>query len=98
MRNVQDIRNIQAESGVIASIIQKPELTFLSENLKPNMFTDIDNASIYWAVSTLAKRGATKADAFSITNILNGNPAMRERTESLTVAKLQDLTDRKSVV
>lgn len=93
MRNVQDIRNIQAESGVIASIIQKPELTFLSENLKPNMFTDIDNASIYWAVSTLARRGATKADAFSITNILNGNPAMRERTESLTVAKLQDLTD-----
>lgn len=33
MRNVQDIRNIQAESGVIASIIQKPELTFLSEQL-----------------------------------------------------------------
>ena len=66
MRSVQDIRNITAEAGVVASIIQKPELVFLSENLTPNMFTDIDNASIYWAVSTLAKRGATKVDAFSI--------------------------------
>lgn len=93
MRNVQDIRNITAEAGVIASIIQKPELVFLSESLTPNMFTDIDNASIYWAVSTLAKRGATKVDAFSITNILNSNAAMRERTESLTVDRLQELTD-----
>ena len=37
---VDDIKNIESEAGVIASVILKPELTFYSEQLLPNHFTD----------------------------------------------------------
>lgn len=32
--NAKDIRNIEAEAGVIASVLLKPELTFHSEQLQ----------------------------------------------------------------
>ena len=61
--NVCDIKNIESEAGIIASIIMNPEFTFYSEQLKPNHFSDTQNAYIYYAVRELAKRGIEKIDA-----------------------------------
>lgn len=58
-----DIKNVEAEAGVIASVLMNPELTFYSEQLKPNHFTDPINAYVYWAVVELAKKGIDKVDA-----------------------------------
>ena len=81
--NVCDIKNIESEAGIIASIVMKPELTFYSEQLKPNHFSDSQNAYIYYAVCELAKRGIEKVDAYNITNILNMKEATKKQTETI---------------
>ena len=91
--NVCDIKNIESEAGIIASIIYKPELTFYSEQLRPNHFSDSQNAYIYYAVRELARRGIDKVDAYNITNILNMKESTRKQTEVITVQALNDLID-----
>lgn len=91
--NVCDIKNIESEAGIIASIVMKPELTFYSEQLKPNHFSDSQNAYIYYAVCELAKRGIEKVDAYNITNILNMKEATKKQTETITIQALNDLID-----
>lgn len=96
--NVCDIKNIESEAGIIASIILKPELTFYSEQLKPNHFSDSQNAYIYYAVCELAKRGIEKVDAYNITNILNMKASTKKQTESITIQALNDLIDVAKII
>lgn len=88
--NVCDIKDIQSESGVIASIALKPELSFYSEQLKPNHFSDNDNGYLYYAICELAKKGIEKVDAYNIINILNMRAATAHKTENLTVEMIND--------
>ncbi|MBQ3021880.1 MAG: AAA family ATPase [Clostridia bacterium] len=96
--NVCDIKNIESEAGIIASIVMKPELTFYSEQLKPNHFSDSQNAYIYYAVCELAKRGIEKVDAYNITNILNMKEATKKQTEVITIRALNDLIEIAKVI
>ena len=96
--NVCDIKNIESEAGIIASIVMKPELTFYSEQLKPNHFSDTQNAYIYYAVCELAKRGIEKIDAYNITNILNMKEATKKQTEIITIQALNDLLEIAKVI
>lgn len=96
--NVCDIKNIESEAGIIASIVMKPELTFYSEQLKPNHFSDSQNAYIYYAVCELAKRGIEKVDAYNITNILNMREATKKQTEVITIQALNDLIEIAKVI
>ena len=90
-----DIKNVEAEAGVIASVVLEPELIFFSEQLRPNHFTNPQNAYVYFAVQELAKKGVDKIDAYNIMNILNmykgtehvGNDA----TRIISIPSLQDL-------
>lgn len=91
--NVCDIKNIESEAGIVASIILKPELIFYSEQLKPNHFSDPSNAYLYFAISELAKRGIEKIDAYNITNILNLRKATEKATEFVTIQSINDLID-----
>lgn len=89
--NVCDIKNIESEAGIIASVIMKPEFVFYSEQLKPNHFSDTQNAYIYYAVCELAKRGIETVDAYNITNMLNMKEATKKQTETITVQALNEL-------
>jgi replicative DNA helicase len=86
-----DIKNIESEAGIIASIIIRPELILHSENLKSNHFSDKANAYLYYAVSELVKRGIKKVDAYTITNLLNAKQSTQKFTETLTIPVLNDL-------
>ena len=97
-KKVCDIKNIESEAGIVASIILKPELTFYSEQLKPNHFSDTQNAYIYYAVCELAKRGIETIDAYNITNILNARESTRKITDTITVQALNDLIDVAKVI
>ena len=96
---VGDIKNVEAEAGVLASIILKPELTFLSDNLRPNHFVcgNGANAYLYYGICELAKRGVEKVDAYNITNFLNakkGTEHVGENVNSLiTIQSLQEFID-----
>lgn len=96
--NVNDIRNVESEAGIIASIIYQPEFTFYSEGLKPNHFTDPMNAYMYYAICELAKRGVEKVDAYNITNILNMKESTKKMTETLTIQAITDIIDISKVL
>lgn len=96
--NVCDIKNIESEAGIIASVVMKPEFTFYSEQLRPNHFSDPQNAYIYYAVCELAKRGIEKVDAYNITNILNAKEATKKQTETITIQALNDLIEVAKVI
>lgn len=91
--NANEIKNIESEAGIIASIILKPELTFYSEQLRPNHFTEPRHAYIYYAVCELAKRGIEKVDAYNIINLLNSKESTKRQVEDLTVAAINETID-----
>lgn len=99
---VGDIKNVEAEAGVIASILLNPELTFHSEQLKPNHFTNPQNAYLYYAVCDLAKRGVDKVDAYNIINLLNmkkGTAHVGEDVNSIiTTQSLQELFENAHLI
>lgn len=91
--NVSDIRNIESEAGIIATILNHPEFTFHSEALKPNHFSDTQNAYIYYAICELAKKGIDRIDSFNITNVLNSKEATKKQTDTITISALNELID-----
>jgi len=95
---VEDINSLESESGVIASLIHRPELCFYSEFLLPNHFTNNDNRLIYTALCGLAQQGINHVDAYNITEYLNSNEATRRLSSTITVEELQDLIDVSDVL
>lgn len=97
-----DIKNVEAEAGVVASILLKPELVFHSEQLKPNYFMNPQNAYVYYAVCELARRGIDKVDPYNITNLLNMKKGTRDVGEDVasvvTVQALQELFDNATLI
>lgn len=97
-----DIKNVEAEAGVIASVILNPKLTFHSEQLKPNYFTNPQNAYIYYAVCELAQKGIDEVDPYNIMNILDmrkGTQHVGENVSAIvTVATLQELFENAPLI
>ena len=68
-KKIEDFVDIQAEAGIIASIVQRPELLLFSEHLKPGHFSNRSNGELYRVMKGLFDSGVEKLDAF---NILTG--------------------------
>lgn len=98
--NVKEIRNIESEAGIIASIIIHPDFIFYSDQLKPNHFTDPPNAYIYFAVSELAKKNVGQVDAYAIINVLNARESTRKQIDNgtVTVEKINGVIDTASII
>lgn len=94
-----DIRDLESEAGVIASVIIHPEFVFYSEQLAPNHFTNKQNAYLYYAIRKLAQKNIGAIDAYNITNILNANPTTREIADSILPAQaIQEFIENASVI
>lgn len=91
MRDPNDIKSVEGEAGVIATIIQHPEFTFRSEHLRYTYFTDQTNGYIYWAVQELAKRDIKNIDAYNIQNILSSNKYTSDRAKEISLDILNDI-------
>lgn len=94
----EDINSIESESGIIASLIHKPELSFYSEYLLPNHFTNKDNRCVYTAICELARRGITTIDPYNIIECLNSSEATRKYAEELSIEKLQEFVEMSDVL
>lgn len=86
-----DIRNIEAEAAVIASLLLNPELYFYSEDLEPNHFTEEANAYVYFALKELAKKGSQNIDAFNVINMLNLRKGAEYSKQILTIDSVNDM-------
>lgn len=91
--DASDINALESETGVIASLIHKPELCFYCDALLPNHFTNKDNRCIYTAICELAREGIKTVDAYNIIEILNSSEATRKYADELSVDRLQELID-----
>lgn len=98
MMHGEDINSIESESGIIASLIHNPELSFYSEYLLPNHFTNKDNRCVYTAICELARRGITTIDPYNIIECLNASEATRKYAEELSVEKLQEFVEISDVL
>ena len=96
--NPSDIRSVEAEAGIIATIINHPEYVFFSEELKPNNFSDSQNGYIYYAIRELVKKGIKKIDAYNIVNILNARDATKNQTETITIPAINELIDFSTLI
>lgn len=96
--NIGDIKNIESEAGVIASLIQNPEFVFYSENLLPNHFSDKQNSYVYLAVWNLVQQGITTVDAYNIINALSSSENTRRYADALTVDELEELIEMSAVL
>ena len=97
-RSPSDIKDIEAEAGVVATVIKHPEFTFYSEDLRYTYFTDNINGRIYWSVQELAKRDIKTIDAYNIQNILSSNKFTAERAEEITLDILNDVIENASYI
>lgn len=91
--DVSGIVDIQAESGIIATLIFHPEFILHSEFLKAGYFYQTDSGCIYWAIQELYKAGVDNIDAFNITNMLNSNKAVKNTTEKYNLPSMQEYID-----
>lgn len=89
-----DIKNLEAEAGVIATLIHHPDYFHFAEDLTSNMFTDMGNAMLFFAIKKIVEAGGTTIDALSITNALNLTKASKEFAEStMTVDVINDIIE-----
>lgn len=98
MVRAEDINSLESESGVVATLIHKPEYSFHSEFLLPNHFSDRSNRCVYAAICDLARRGITNIDAYNIIECLNSSDATRKISESITVENLQELVEMSDIL
>lgn len=96
--NINDLKDISAEAGIIATLVHHPDYVFHSDSLKPNYFFDNQNGLIYYSIQELAKMGIEKIDAYNITMILNKSKYTENDTKSITVENLNSLIEMSDII
>lgn len=96
--NIEDIRSIESEAGILATLVPHPEFIFYSEELKPRYFTDRDNQCIYAAIDALVKRDIYKIDAYNIIEVLNASDISKKMSEGITIEKLNEFIEMSDVI
>lgn len=66
-----------AESAVVCSVINKPELYNLSEFLKPSHFYNRELGAIHWAIGELLKEGIYEIDTLNLIIKCNENKGVK---------------------
>lgn len=89
--DINTVKNIEAEAGIIATIINHPDYIFSSDDLKPKHFAENQNGYLYYAISELAKKGISQIDSYNITNILNLKESTKKQTDTITVPAINEL-------
>jgi len=90
MRDISELSDIQAESGVIGTLIYHPEFIAYSDYLKSSYFYGQENGAIYWAIGELYKEGIINIDAFNILSKIKNNKATFKILESKNMTDTQD--------
>lgn len=94
----QEIRCIEDECGVVATLVKHPEFIFYTENLLPSHFTDRQNRAVFVAIQNLAQQGISRIDAFNILSSLESMEGTRSYREELTIEGLQEMIEMSDVL
>lgn len=91
--DIQEISDIQSESGVIGTLIYHPEFILHSDFLKPNYFVGKENGSIYWAIQELYRDGITNIDAYNLSNKLHSNKGVEKTLEKYNIPNVEEFIE-----
>lgn len=98
MMRAEDISSIESEAGIIASLIHNPTLSFYSEFLKPDHFTNKDNRYVYSAICYLSQKGITTVDPYNILEALESTEKSRQYASEVSIDKLQEMIDMSAIL
>ena len=95
---IDELRSIDSEAGVIATLIKRPEFSFYSEHLLPRHFTEKTNACVYTAITGLVKKGISTIDSYNVFEFLNSSESTRKYADEITLGRsiLNRITYNKS--
>lgn len=82
----RELKNIDAEAGVIATLIVHPAYIFYSDVLRSEHFSDKGYGAMYYAVGRIADSNVTHVDSYNITEYLHESttpPEIKVMAESL---------------
>lgn len=91
--NISAMSDLQAEAGILATVIKHPDFLSNITYLKPGMFFSIENASIFWCVQKLYDEGITNIDALNISNAINSNRAIKKKIEEYNIGDIQEFLE-----
>lgn len=89
-REINELSDIQSESGVIGTLIKHPDFVLHTDYLQPGFFYGVENGCIYWSIQELYKDGITNIDAYNISNKLQSHPAVQKTIEKYNLPSVQE--------
>ncbi|HZK00202.1 MAG TPA: DnaB-like helicase N-terminal domain-containing protein, partial [Tissierellaceae bacterium] len=90
--------DINAETGVICTLVHNPDFILHSETLTPSYFYKKENGAIYWAIQELYQKGIDKIDEFNITTQINTNKGVKNIIESYSKDFVKELISNSEYV
>lgn len=92
--DIAELSDIQAEGGVIGTLIFHPEYILNSNTfLKAGHFYNVENGCVYWAIQELVNDGIANIDALNLSNKLNSHRGVKNTIEKYNLPAVQDLID-----
>ena len=91
--DINELSDIQSESGVIGTLIYHPEFISHTDYLKPNYFYGVENGCVFWAIKELFESGITNIDAYNLSSKLQSNSAVIRTVEKYNLPSVQDFVE-----
>ena len=88
--DINEVKDVQSEAALVATLINNPGFAFFSEQLKPTHFTDSMNVCLYYALTELAKRGVNTADVVNIQGVWNATESWKNKTSRISIEQLNE--------
>lgn len=92
-KKIDSVYDINAETGVLCTLIHNPDFILHSETLTPSYFYKKENGSIYWAIQQLYQKGIDRIDEFNLTTQINSNIGVKNIVESHNQNFIRDLVE-----
>lgn len=90
MQDINELSDIQSESGIIGTLMFHPEFVLHTDYLKPGHFFCPENGCIYWCIQELYKDGVSNIDAYNISNKLQSNPKIAKTIAKYNLPSVQE--------
>ena len=97
-KDINDVKDVQSEAALVATLINNPSFAFFSEQLKPSHFTDQMAAYLYYALTELAKRGVSTADVVNIQGVWGATESWKNKTAKISVEMLNEYINLSKIV
>lgn len=91
--NIEELSDIQSESGIIGTLIYHPDYILHTDYLLPSHFYGVENACIYWSIQDLYKSGITNIDAYNISSKIQSHNGVQRTIDKYNLPSVQEFME-----